>query len=407
MNNIVKVLEKKLCINCSSCAEVCPENCIKMIYKHGNYYPEVNGCINCGLCTKVCPSINNSYDPSIITNETLYEDILLRSYIAWNNNHNIRFNSTSGGLVTQLLLNLFDEKFVDYIFGVKSDGINNKVKYQLLTSKEDILSSSKSKYINPDMQDLLKHIKEYPDSKYAIVLLPCHIQAILNYIKLYKLNRENFYLIGLICGRTMNYNFIRYIEKVHLKKQKLVNIDYTSKEKNGYHADIKCITDGETVFLGQNIRKNVRDFFSNDRCIACGEKLNVMSDISFGDILSLPKIYTRDGESCVLVWSNRGAKLFDLVKSNIEIYDKMVNLLRIHNIPGIVTKTKYGIILDLYKLPNIILDKKLGRRLKAKMKIAKLGKRKKYFNFVYMYSHLLILKKSVYAKVSKRIHSAK
>lgn len=41
------------CINCGTCAEVCPVNAISE--KDGSYWIDQDVCVDCGACDPVCP----------------------------------------------------------------------------------------------------------------------------------------------------------------------------------------------------------------------------------------------------------------------------------------------------------------------------------------------------------------
>ena len=56
------ICEKKDCMGCFACFNICPQKCIKMVEnEYGYIYPEIDksNCINCGMCKKVCPEINS------------------------------------------------------------------------------------------------------------------------------------------------------------------------------------------------------------------------------------------------------------------------------------------------------------------------------------------------------------
>ena len=58
---MIQITNKENCCGCSSCAQRCPKQCIKMQEDcEGFLYPKVDetSCIDCGLCEKVCPVIN-------------------------------------------------------------------------------------------------------------------------------------------------------------------------------------------------------------------------------------------------------------------------------------------------------------------------------------------------------------
>ncbi|MBQ3451578.1 MAG: Coenzyme F420 hydrogenase/dehydrogenase, beta subunit C-terminal domain, partial [Selenomonadaceae bacterium] len=53
---------------------------------------------------------------------------------------------------------------------------------------------------------------ENRDKKLILVGTSCFIQGILNVIAHFKLNRRNYFLAGLFCDKTMNYNVWNYFK---------------------------------------------------------------------------------------------------------------------------------------------------------------------------------------------------
>ncbi|MDR2654339.1 MAG: 4Fe-4S binding protein [Mycoplasmataceae bacterium] len=48
------VVNKKMCIGCGSCTNVCPKDAISL--KSGKSVIDMKKCIGCGSCTNVCPT---------------------------------------------------------------------------------------------------------------------------------------------------------------------------------------------------------------------------------------------------------------------------------------------------------------------------------------------------------------
>ena len=112
-NTIAQVVKDGLCTGCGTCIALCPEEAIKLTRneKKGIYVPELNEekCNNCGICYEVCPGHEVDFKQlnlEIFGKEP--EDVLIGNYLNCYFGHatdyDIRYNSASGGLVTQLLI---------------------------------------------------------------------------------------------------------------------------------------------------------------------------------------------------------------------------------------------------------------------------------------------------------------
>ena len=98
--SIIKTKLLDLCTSCEICLSVCPNSAISMEYKQGQFLPKIDEekCSECGLCLQLCPGID------IIRNKIKKHHPLV-CYSAYTRNNEIRKNSTSGGIITSLLIN--------------------------------------------------------------------------------------------------------------------------------------------------------------------------------------------------------------------------------------------------------------------------------------------------------------
>ena len=119
-NNTIKfVIDKESCSGCGTCFSLCPNNAIEMRIdeKKGIYLPRINDtkCNSCGICCKVCPGYEFSYDSLNLEifgrkPENMLIGNSLNCYAGFSTNESIRFNSSSGGLITQILIFALDKK---------------------------------------------------------------------------------------------------------------------------------------------------------------------------------------------------------------------------------------------------------------------------------------------------------
>ena len=85
------------CSGCGACADICPVKAIQMKTDEcGFKYPHITEkCINCNLCEKTCKLRGNIGKNHFTIPVT---------YAAWSMDSNIRYLSTSGGVFSELAL---------------------------------------------------------------------------------------------------------------------------------------------------------------------------------------------------------------------------------------------------------------------------------------------------------------
>ena len=148
MYSVKKTVELGLCISCEICSASCPVNAIEMEYKGGQFFPKIkDGCTNCQLCLRVCPGI----DVAKINFESFHKfeekitGTYLESYSAYTKNIEILKTSTSGGLITTLIINLLKNKQVDGAFVLPFETFSGQPARLLCAKNEnDVRDASKS-----------------------------------------------------------------------------------------------------------------------------------------------------------------------------------------------------------------------------------------------------------------------
>ncbi len=315
------IREANLCLSCEICSAVCPTDAIEMEYCSGQFLPKIDSvrCIDCGACLSLCPG----KVPGSKRFSTDFEDEItgeyLETYSVFTRDWDILQASTSGGVITQLLIKSVDEGDHDGAFVLEFDTFNEEpARLKLAKNKEDIRAASKSKYVPASVYNIIKTLKKEPLSKYIIVGTPCQITGIKNYIRRYDIDDKNLLFFGLFCDKTLNFNLLKYFGYQFAKKQeKLIKFDYRNKEKNGWPGDVKLHFDsGREMILDKSERTKVKKFFQLERCIYCLDKLAREADISFGDCYIEGK--NTPGRSNIIVRTEKGKDMWDSYKDHFD-----------------------------------------------------------------------------------------
>ena len=297
---ITQVAKDGLCTGCGTCVALCPNEAIKLTIdgKKGIYVPELNEekCNNCGICYKVCPG--HGVDSKQLNLEIFGkepEDVLignyLNCYIGHSTDYNIRYNSSSGGLVTQLLIFALEEGIIDGAL------VTRMVKDKPLEpepfiarTKQEIIEASKSKYCPVPVNVALKEILESEEGdRFAVVGLPCHIQGIRKAEQVNKKLKEKVILhLGLFCcSYGANFLATEYaLQRINIRKESVTRIDYREgdfppgtmsiKLENGA---IKTIS--HTEFWHAAFTP-FATWFGPIRCMLCSDQTCELADISIG-----------------------------------------------------------------------------------------------------------------------------
>jgi coenzyme F420 hydrogenase subunit beta len=362
---IEEVLNAELCNGCGTCVGLCPNSAIYMSKAKDGYIPKLNRneCNHCGICYEVCPghSVNfRKLNLMIFGKEQ--QDILMGNYINCYVGHatdlNIRRNSTSGGLITSLLIFAIEEGIIDGALVTKmNDVLPLEPEVFIARTKDEIISASKSKYCPVPANTVLKDILR-ENGRFATVGLPCHIQGIRKAEVINKKLAKKIVLhLGLICNHTPTFSATTYIlQKMKLKKEDVKKIDYRG---GGWPGGMSIIlANGKKNFVEQfnpfYWGYVFNSYFFPTRCIFCNDKTCELSDISFGDAWNLSN--SKIGESIIVSRSKIGEELLEKATMKKDIEIKKVGSKQIVESQG----------LDLVRRRNkarILIFKKLGKRV--------------------------------------------
>jgi coenzyme F420 hydrogenase subunit beta len=327
------------CTGCGTCAGVCPRSAIEMQVeqKRGIYLPIIddNKCTLCGICTKVCPG--NGVDYQQINLEIFGkepEDIRLGNYLncysGFAADGNIRFNSSSGGLVTAILCAALEKGLIDGALVTKMrDDRPLEPQSFIARTKEEIIGASKSKYCPVPTNSALREIIESDKSeKIAVVGLPCHIQGLRKAEKINKILKEKIVLrLGLVCAHTDTFLMTDFVlRKNGINKANVTKIDYRGKGWPGGWTI--TLNESREVFIPWDRFVTWHNIWLSvpRGCGYCTDSVAELSDLSFGD-LWLPEYRgDKDGLSLLISRTQIGEKLLaDLVAERKVILNKLAS----------------------------------------------------------------------------------
>ena len=377
---MVCVEDKKNCSGCHACFNICPKEAIEMIEDDKGFkYPVVNKekCINCGLCEKVCPITNKK-------NKESSPDF----FACYNKDENIRMKSSSGGIFSLIAEEIISRNGV--VCGAAFDK-DFKLSHQFAENMEQLEMLRTSKYFQSSIGDSYKKVKEHLlNGRYVLFTgTPCQIEGLLSYLGK---DYEKLYTQDIVChGVPSPKVWEKYKQyRKNIDKKEPQHINFRDKKQEGWHLFSLSFNYGDTEYAKNQkvdyyMRVFLKDVCLRDSCYDCSfRKQNRLSDITLADLWRaeriVPELDDDKGTSLVLVNSNKGTELFNLIKEKTEYKELSIEDALISN-PAIIKSPKYNKYrenffdsinkgeCDFEKLANKYAKKpSLYRRIKGKIK---------------------------------------
>ena len=308
------VIEKELCTRCGTCIGVCPVD--TLAYKEEKIVDEKGECIQCGMCNAVCPGKDFSLNE---WSEKLFQKNydagkLFGTYKSiWNAyaaDDEIRRIGSSGGVITQILVDLLERSVVEGVVAVrKKRDMPCEFESFIADDRNRIIEASQSKYVILPVNQVIREIKQ-SRKKVAYVGLPCQIHGMRKAMdKNPWLKEQIVILIALFCGFNMEREATDYlIKKSKIREENIEDLSYRHKKGNNTGFYIKGKNDSE-FFVNKHGYTFLNLIFSPKRCWKCFDYSGEFADISVGDAWEMGQGFSR-----VIIRTNAGEQLFDAMR---------------------------------------------------------------------------------------------
>ena len=327
MNNINCVLEEKSkCFGCRACFNICTVKAISMQEdEEGFFYPvvDINKCTNCGLCKKACPSLNKS---EVFRNNTKDPDC----YAAMASD-DIRKVSSSGGAFSVIADEIFRQGGV--VCGVAFVG--QKVQHIIIDNPGDMVRLRGSKYVQSDTNTVYPQIKDILKTGRMVLFTgtPCQVAGLNVYLgKTY----PNLITVDFVChGVPPQRVFDKYLEETLTDKENgdFFHTSFRDKIAGWGVYTTTTTTTGYKYDGGRSTKDTYMNLFLNRLCLrpCCGTcpytSTKREADITIGDFWEIekfrPELNDRMGTSIFLVNNEKAKKIFNLIKNNFIVLEKV------------------------------------------------------------------------------------
>ena len=319
---MINVENKVNCTSCSACVNICPQNAIIMEEdKEGFKYPKIieEKCIKCGMCSKVCPMIEKYKNK-----DKYYKTPKVMA--AWTKEEEIRLDSTSGGVFTELAKEILEND--GYVCGAIYDK-DWTVKHIVTNKLEDLSEIRSSKYLQSNINLVFREIKEkLQDGKKVLVCgSPCQIQGLNKF-----LGKEygNLITCDFICrGMNSPKIFLKYIHSLEKKyNSKVIKVKFKNKTFGWHNFATKIDFENGKKYIQNRYCDSYMigylnyNAFMRPSCYDCKFKgLTRTADITLADFWGIeniePKLDNNQGTSLVMLNSKKGSDFFKKLNERI------------------------------------------------------------------------------------------
>jgi len=324
MEIILHKVKKEDCTGCYACVNICSAQAITMVTdEEGFEYPRIDTekCNRCGGCAKVCP-IAGGFLPD-------GRKFDRKIYAAWSLDREIRYNSTSGGIFTELALSILETG--GFICGAIYDD-SHMVRHIITDKKQDLSKLRQSKYVQSDMGNIYKKIGDLLAAQKRILFCgsPCHCAGLFNFCKENKINCSSLYLVDFICrGANSPKVYRKFLEELQIRYHSDIKKVWFKNKTYGWNRFSTKIEfgSGEAYLKDRYHDPYIRGYieenlFIRPACTACRFKgFQRISDLTLADFWGI-RLDGRSqdsdgGTSAVMVHTEKGEGLWNSISQRI------------------------------------------------------------------------------------------
>lgn len=278
------------CHGCGGCVTFCTAVNYGALHMVGNFpqYKSVEKCIECGLCYKICPVVGDMNEPvKKFVGWSAPMGRVLDVSVAQTKDESLRERAADGGVVTGLLLHMFDTGRIDGAIVIKNTAEGRKP--ILAKSREDIVESAGFSFnVAKGTNALGEQYSSYTPAaqalgslmrqglkRIAFVGTPCQIKSIR---KMQALNIVPSDAIKFYFGRFCNANYDFSAGKAS-ELEKVAGCKMSDIKKMNFKEDLLLHHNDGTI---QKIPIHDLDFAKRSTCLFCDDFSAEYADISFG-----------------------------------------------------------------------------------------------------------------------------
>lgn len=327
-NNYFNTGDKSLCSGCAACQQACPFDALSMQPdEEGFLFPVKNldKCTNCGLCERICPF-----------NKPIYKNEPQSFFGCYSKDSKERKQSSSGALFYILAKYVIDNGGVVAGAYLSSE---LKVRHIIVSDLKDLNLLRGSKYVQSNPGDIYKVIRNLLQQGTLVYFCGtgCQVAGLKAFLRT---DYSNLITSDLVChGVPSQYLFDLHINYMANRLGDII-VDYKFRDDENWGVCETIITSKGGAFkkpsyiLSPYLNSFIKGLTFRYSCYNCPyAHIPRQGDLTLADLWGVKKIAPtlnpKHGVSFVMINSAMGEKLWQNIKSEIEL--KEVQLAKVMN----------------------------------------------------------------------------
>jgi len=319
-----EVQEKGLCHQCGGCVAFCSAvnyGALELGEDGKPRYRDRDKCIECGICYSICPEIGElDAETRNLVSWSAPMGRILGTAVARAADPEVQARATDGGVVTALLLHLFDRNRIDSAIVSKTVAPFQRQPC-LALSREDIIAAAGFHFdtlpslnhfsqvyttYSPSIEEL-KGVTKMPLKRVALVGTPCQINTL-----------RRMEVLGVVPSEVIKINFglfcagnFQFGPEERQRLEKIGNFKWAQVSKVNLKEELMIHLKNHEIRL---IPLDQLTFMKRHACQFCDDYAAEYADLSFGG-LGAP-----EGWTTIIVRSSKGQKLLaSALRGDIEL----------------------------------------------------------------------------------------
>ncbi len=273
---------RHLCCGCGLCVAVCPANCLELReMSEGHYQPvclNESQCVSCSKCTMICPGIRQEEHYSL--------DLPKAIVYGHSQDSELRWKAASGGVTTELLIYLLQQKLVDYVVTSGRYSAGKKPQPVIVNTPEQLKSVAGSNYCPVPMGLAIRKIMAQ-EGNCVLVCLPCAARGIRRLMQRDSMLAERIsFIITLLCNHKPSFHATAFLAREYLGSRDISEIAEIRYRGEGWFGQATItLRNGLSAQIpfSQYFSTSFSSCYYRPRCQMCLDHFGANADIAMGD----------------------------------------------------------------------------------------------------------------------------